>query len=116
MDDTLLWNKENALKRMMGKQALLDKLTNLFLAQFPEAWTSAKTDVANYNWIEVKSHAHTLKGSAAELGLERLAQALYTLERAAGAEDTALAGKARDEVDAIYEKTLPLLTYTEKRP
>ena len=111
MGDTLqLWNKENALKRMMGKQALLDKIIELFLAQFPSVWISAKSDVASCNWPAVKSQAHTLKGSAAELGLERLAQALSTLERAASTEDKALATQARDEVDAIFEKTFPLLS------
>ncbi|WP_414828590.1 Hpt domain-containing protein [Alteromonas sp. H39] len=109
-DTTLLWNKEGALKRMMGKQALLDKIIDLFLAQFPQVWTSAKSAVANSNWKEVASQAHTLKGSAAELGLERLADALRVLEHAARTEDETSAIKAQVEVDAVVEKTLPLLT------
>lgn len=105
----LLWNKDAALARMMGMQSLLDKVTGLFLAQFPEAWASTQVHLEQKDWTEVKAKAHTLKGSAAELGLEALADALFSLERAAAEQDEPRALEAKAQIESISHKTLPLL-------
>lgn len=108
-DQLLLWNKEAALNRMMGKPALLEKVTGLFLAQFPEVWASAKSNIAQRNWAQVKAQAHTLKGSAAELGLEALADVLFSLERAASSQDLDQATEAQSRIEFISKETLTLL-------
>ena len=105
----LLWNKEKALARMMGKQALLDKVTTLFLAQFPSVWASTKSDLEQRNWAQVKAQSHTLKGSAAELGLEALAAALFSLEQAAASQEEAQAIEAQIQIESVSEQTLTIL-------
>jgi HPt (histidine-containing phosphotransfer) domain-containing protein len=72
-----------ALARVNGKQALLWRLVRDFRQRHGDAAVRMQALIAGARWQEVRDLAHTLKGVASTLGMERVAAAASQLEIAA---------------------------------
>jgi HPt (histidine-containing phosphotransfer) domain-containing protein len=72
-----------ALARVNGKQALLWRLVRDFRQRHGDAAMRMQTLIAGARWQEVRDLAHTLKGVASTLGMDRVAAAAGQLEIAA---------------------------------
>ena len=73
--------------RVPDEPAALDELIDLFLADASQRWSSMEDAVARRDGAAVRLLAHTLKGSACNLGGSRLAALMQPVEAAASASD-----------------------------
>jgi CheY-like chemotaxis protein/HPt (histidine-containing phosphotransfer) domain-containing protein len=71
-----------ALARLNGNAELLWRLIGDFRRRFADAGEHLRAHVAQTQWSNAFELAHTLKGTAATLGLQRVARAAGTLETA----------------------------------
>ncbi len=74
--DLVMWDKDAALKRIMGKQDLLFKLVEVFLAESPKRMLNLEEAVHNADCKTIREITHSIKGIAGTIGalvLEELA-------------------------------------------
>jgi signal transduction histidine kinase/DNA-binding response OmpR family regulator len=76
-----VFNLTLALKRCGGDAELLDDVLAVFREAFPELLQELTTAAEQSDWTTLQRVAHTLKGSAGNLGAERLQAAAGQLER-----------------------------------
>jgi two-component system, sensor histidine kinase and response regulator len=85
-DETMtvkIWDKDDALKRIMGKEKLLNMLIGVFNKEMPLRMEQLEQAVADKNIDDVVHLAHTIKGVAANLSGLRLQKNAGELELAA---------------------------------
>jgi len=87
-DTLLVWDKPNTLKRLMNKEALLAQLANIYLAENSQRMATFDSAIQSGIPAEINKIAHTIKGIAANLGLNRLQYYTNELEQAAKNEIT----------------------------
>jgi PAS domain S-box-containing protein len=75
-----VWDREGALKRVMGKQKLLARLIDLFIDDIPEKMEALESSVKSNAHDDVKHYAHTIKGVAANINANKLRDASEQLE------------------------------------
>ncbi len=80
--DLLLWDKEDALKRVMDKQEILEILVTVFLSDMPEYAKTLADDLARKDTVSAAKSAHALKGVAGNLSTLALAEILRKIESA----------------------------------
>jgi PAS domain S-box-containing protein len=88
-DIEVVWDKNGALKRVMGKEKLLLRLITLFIEDTPNKISSLEQAVKDSNIAEVKLIAHTVKGLAGNINAEQLRASSEKLEKFARDENTA---------------------------
>ena len=86
-DDSPLLDHEALYGRVLGDRDLAQVLTEAFLEELPERLGELREAVRAEDMKKVKRGAHTLKGSAANLGAVRLTRSLLATETAAEAGD-----------------------------
>lgn len=79
----VVWDREQALKRVRGKPERLATLIAIFTEHTTEKLAELKIAVAHGNLKEVKNIAHSIKGSAGNLNGLRLQKVSQELELAA---------------------------------
>lgn len=67
-----LFNKTLALQRMLGKQAVLEKMCHLFIQEHGNDVTKLASSIAEKNFSQTQTLAHSLKGLSGSLGAEVL--------------------------------------------
>jgi len=82
-DELAIWDKEAALKRILGKKALLQSLIEVFLNETPERLENIKKAIDDGDTKQVQYLAHTIKGVAANLSASSLQQHAASIEVAA---------------------------------
>ena len=105
-----VWDKDEALSRIMGKADLLAHLLQIYLDDVPAILNALEASIEAQNLQEVSSKAHALKGMAANLSAKQLQQSARDLEAAAKAADAkAVAAKlpqllhAANTVDKAFQ-------------
>ncbi|MCP4598015.1 response regulator [Neptuniibacter sp.] len=89
-EDTLpIWDRQDAISRIMGKEELLASLLDIYFADVDPLLQQIGPAVEQKNWAEVGRLVHALKGMAANLSAMQLHQISVTLEKAAKADDEA---------------------------
>jgi CheY-like chemotaxis protein/nitrogen-specific signal transduction histidine kinase/HPt (histidine-containing phosphotransfer) domain-containing protein len=100
-----VFDREEALRRANGDEALLAELTGLFLQETPETLKAIATAVEEEDILGLERLAHRLKGALLTLSAHRAARAALELEASArtGGVDAARAASVglRLEVDAL---------------
>lgn len=81
--DTAVWNKERALERMMHREELLRAVVASFVEDLPPMIDALSDSIARKDVEKVKYDAHTIKGAAANVGGDELAQTAMEMELAA---------------------------------
>ena len=100
----MVFNKEAALKRLMGKEALLKRLAGSFLQSLEESFANIQQAIEAGDHEAVRLHAHTLKGTASNVGGEKLQQASAQLEHAAKDEEAIRYSTLQAEMLAASEE------------
>jgi PAS domain S-box-containing protein len=77
------WNKEAFLVRLSGNEAVLHKVVTVFLIDTPNLISTLEDMISQQDFVQIKSIAHTLKGSCANISAIVLAGILGEIERAA---------------------------------
>lgn len=93
-----IWDKEEALSRIMGKADLLTHLLEIYLEDVQGILSAIETSVQDGHLNETASKAHALKGMSANLSAKQLHHLTRELETAAKA----------DNADAVARQ-LPLV-------
>lgn len=78
-----IWNKNNALERMLNNEALLNKIATMFLSSAEQKMLSLEETLTQGNKEAIRKQSHAIKGLAADLGAERLTLKLAELEKLA---------------------------------
>ena len=78
-----VFDRAGALKRMGGDAELLDSLSELFLDEMPANLARLKTAVELGQARDARLHAHSIKGSASNVGAEALVECAGRLEEMA---------------------------------
>ena len=119
-DNPDVWDQASAIKRVMGNQRLLLTLINMFLDDMPTKITSLETAVKNSSIDDVRHHAHTIKGIAANLSGIKLQNQSHLLEEAAflGQKEkfSELLGDLINEFNSLYEHLKIYVEQIEARP
>nr|WP_158118438.1 ATP-binding protein [Vibrio cidicii] len=77
------WKKDQALKRMAGNQALLDKIVTMFQASSVEYMEKLESEISARNIHEVTQWSHKLKGLCGDIGAQDLREMLAEMEKEA---------------------------------
>tara|TARA_R110002167_G_scaffold83117_20_gene226234 strand:- start:2163 stop:2543 length:381 start_codon:yes stop_codon:yes gene_type:complete len=77
-----IWDEEDALKRVMGKEQILAAMVESFLETMPEHAQKLADDLANKDISAAALSSHALKGAAANLSTQALANVAGNIERA----------------------------------
>ncbi|MFZ3053868.1 MAG: ATP-binding protein [Sulfuricurvum sp.] len=104
-----LWNHKEALLRMGGNEGLLDKIVKSFMSDAPQMLASLKEAIEHGNFSDAQLHAHSLKGSSANIGADTLQSISKSIEEAAKAENGTLVQESILICEQILEETLDLL-------
>ena len=96
-------NVQEALQRLLGNEELYQKLLQEFALDQEAAVTAAQEAMLQEDWEVAVRTAHTLKGSAANLGAMALSKAAAQLEMALRAKDTSpeLFQQAQEELQRV---------------
>ena len=110
-DPLEVFDESDAMDRL-GDEDLLLEVLNIFLDDAPQTFRSLQTAVAAKDWGTAARHAHSLKGSAANISAPGLRRA------AAECEDEAKSGAPGDiakRVDLLESELKQLIVLLEKR-
>jgi PAS domain S-box-containing protein len=75
-----LWNRQEALVRLLNKEALLKRICQIFMINAPKKLTDLKDQFAVQNHAEVHQTAHALKGMCGELSADKLRKLCEEIE------------------------------------
>ncbi len=98
-----IWNRLELLDRLMGDEEMLSTLINKFLQDIPQ-YIQAIYEAKNAKDISaIRSHAHTIKGSAANMGAEALYSLALEIEESARQENLEQCTILIDSLQKHYE-------------
>lgn len=98
-----------ALERVEGDRELLEELVRLFVEGNPTAMREMRQALARRDARQLDRLAHTMKGSSASLGANRVSQAALLLEMRARSDTLENAGELIDSLQAELDRVLPEL-------
>ncbi len=98
-------NASAALDRIGDDLELLEELWEMFLEDLPDRVKTLQQAVADCQIDIIRSEAHTIKGSAANIGGEALQDIAYAIEKAMDDDDTS----ALDSMMKTFEEEVPKL-------
>ncbi len=86
-DDGLVWDKDDALKRVRGREDRLKKLVNMYIKNNEQNMRDIEGAVNDLNYLLIADHAHGLKGVSGNLGCTQVNKLSAKLEYMAKNED-----------------------------
>ncbi len=105
-EDPMIFNKELALQRMLGKQAILEKMCRLFLTEHAQDLNKLETALQQQQMPQAQALVHSLKGLSGSLGAEALQAAASRLETAARAGELSTDSALWQDFQQIFQATL----------
>jgi|GEM_PF-2523494 len=105
----LLWEHEEALKRMGGNEILLDKIVQSFIVDGALMISNLKKSITENAFEAVQLHAHSLKGSSSNVGAVALVDISRTIESAAKEKSSNLMMESLIECERAWGETLVIL-------
>lgn len=99
------WNKEEALDRLGGKEKLLRRIIASFLEEAPNILDQLAIAIQNNHFEEAQLHAHSLKGSAANIGATSIQNITKKMEDGAKERDRILLEENFIPLEAVLNKT-----------
>jgi HPt (histidine-containing phosphotransfer) domain-containing protein len=94
-DTEVAFDQAGLLKRLMGNQALAERVAKGFLKDIPVQLRNLRKHLEEGDATSARRQAHTLKGAAATVSANALRAVAFEAEQAAGA------GKLRDVVQLL---------------
>lgn len=90
-DASAVFDRQDCIRRLMGDEDLLKLILAGFIRSLPQYLSAIRSALAQQDTAEVRFSAHTLKGSAANVGANALSVVAQQIEEAGAAGDFALA-------------------------
>lgn len=75
-----IWDEADALKRIMGQEAILKLLVDAFLTDMPVYAKDLSESLGKENLAEAAKHAHAIKGAAGNLSTFAIAEKAKEIE------------------------------------
>ncbi len=107
--ELLLWNEKEALSRMGGNGELLNKIIRAFILDGQKILEMLTTAIANENLADAQLHAHSIKGSAGNVGAHKLQEIAKKLEEAAKNQDIGYLQTQYAQCEETFAQTRDLL-------
>jgi two-component system sensor histidine kinase/response regulator len=104
-----LWDEQEALARLGNKKNLLMKVVHCFVVDGRQTLEELRTAIENSKFSEAQLHAHSLKGSAANISALKLQAIAKTLESAAKDQDLILLREEFPKCEEVLNDTFELL-------
>ena len=102
---TLVWAPPPLLAELASDDAqFIAEIVDAFTAHTKSRMERIRGGLAEGDFSKVRDEAHGIKGSARQLGLDRLAEAGQDLENAASGEDSQLSAERLDRVQAAFDE------------
>ncbi len=98
-----IFDKAGFLDRLMGDEELANEILGEFLEDVPRKFTALKEALDNGDAPLVQLHAHTLKGTSANVGAVALQEMAHHIEVAGKAGDIAKASSLAAQLDKQFE-------------
>jgi len=83
----IIWDKKDALARVLNKESLFEKILVSFLEDLPKQVDGLKSAIQEKDFKKITRSAHTLKGSAGNISAYKLQEISKRVEDSAGSED-----------------------------
>ncbi|MHB8861480.1 MAG: response regulator [Pirellulaceae bacterium] len=103
------FNRAKALEQADGDEKLLKELLAAFLSEYPPLMTQIRDAVAQRNALQLKRAAHALKGAAATVGADAVADAAERLEIMGGTDALDEATPVCTELENTLRRLQPAL-------
>lgn len=116
LEETLpIWDEAEALHRLGGNNTLLEKVVQSFVNDASSMMNSLKKAIDARNFIDAQLHAHSIKGSAANIGAKALQAIARDIEAKAKNKELSTMQTDYHECDkTLHETLLALNTYLTK--
>lgn len=98
------WNKLLALQEAVGNDSFLDEVVNLFLQESPRRSVAMRSALTSQDAAEIEQQAHSLKGSASNVGAARVMQVAAEIEKLATERHFERAGELIELVDPELDR------------
>lgn len=108
-EELAIWNKEEALERLSNNEGLLKKVVQAFLVDAPKILDALKDAVETQDTDNVRLQAHSIKGSAGNVGAQLLQHIAKTVEFAAKEGDSEGYRAAMSTLESVMMETLESL-------
>jgi HPt (histidine-containing phosphotransfer) domain-containing protein/Fe-S-cluster containining protein len=102
--------------RAVGGQDLLIRILDLFLENAPKRLAAIREGIAGEAWYEAERAAHSMKSSAANLGLKEIRDLAARLEIACEEHRTPEATPLKDALEIAFETARPRLLALRAAP
>ncbi len=99
-----VFDRERLMERFGDDGELVDLVLASFVEEAPELFLKLQTAVEDGMTDDIKSCAHAMKGSAANVNAERVRQIAMALEQAAGQGETALIKSLTGDLEKAFEE------------
>ncbi len=99
-NEDVVWDKDDALKRVRGKEDRLKKLVNMYINNNEKNMHDIESAVNNMNYLLIADHAHGLKGVSGNLSCIQVNRISAKLEYMAKNEDKNLVDTWNDLLGA----------------
>jgi CheY-like chemotaxis protein/HPt (histidine-containing phosphotransfer) domain-containing protein len=112
----VIYNHEELLKRVGGDEDLSRELLEMFLQEFPQKLNDIKQALKEDDAPMVARVAHTIKGSSANIGADRIREAALDMEIASKELNLNLANTLVEKIQSEFEKLHTVLSETMVLP
>ena len=100
----LVFDREHLMERFGNDEELVAVVLESFIQEAPELFSKLKNAVDDDNTDEIRSCAHAMKGSAANVNAERVRHIALELEQAAGLGDTGSVPAMTERLEGAFEE------------
>ncbi len=108
-NNKVVWNREEALRRVQNQQERLLPLITLFLNDLPSQIKELEQTMEIQDFVQIKNAAHSIKGVSANMGCQQLQEVSIKIEQSAKQQDLETILQYREELKTIAAKTIEQL-------
>ena len=99
----LIFDRAGMMARLVDDDDLVRVVTKGFLEDIPRRIAALKGYLETGDFLGAEHQAHTIKGSSANVGGERLREVAFEMEKATRARDLSTAGRLMTEMEAQFD-------------
>ena len=109
MNDVKVWDKDAALARTIGREDLLRRVIDAYMADTPSLVTNLSEAIKSENLEDAAYLAHTIKGASLNISADRLSELSATIEAKSKAQDQAAVSQQMDQLNEEAEALFAIL-------
>ncbi|MFP4547777.1 MAG: Hpt domain-containing protein [Fidelibacterota bacterium] len=101
----MIFNEDDLLEKVGGLKELMVEMIQIFLADSRPAHDNVRQAIADKDFVNLREHAHAVKGSAMSLSAEEYLSVILDLEKA-GYDENPNLDELAIKFDVAYEKLI----------